>query len=156
MTNQNQEALIQHVYLPGYGIADTPASVRIIQDRAGLEQLATAWDSLGATLDSPIQHYTWARACAETLGATGQLYLAAVEPMGRLTALAPLIKQGGLFSRLAMIGVKELFEPMDFLYDEPAALELLAEALARSGASIRLDRLPADSPVISVFQKAFR
>jgi CelD/BcsL family acetyltransferase involved in cellulose biosynthesis len=162
MINHNQEALIQQVYIPGYGIeadhsqAASPATVRIIQNRAGLDQVATAWDLIGATLDSPIQHHIWARACAETLGTTSQLHVAAVGPTRQPTALAPLIKRGHHFSRLEMIGVKELFEPMDFLYADPASLDLLAEVLARSGASINLGRVPVDSPVISAFQKAFR
>ena len=72
------------------------------------------------------------------------------------TALAPLIKRRRIFSRLEMIGVKELYEPMDFLYSDHAALEVLARNLVEQRIPILLRRVPADSPAISAIQSAFR
>jgi len=80
----------------------------------------------------------------------------AVGPAARPVALAPLVERGGIVSRLEMLGVRELYEPMDFLYDDPSHLSTLAEALAGMGAVLCLGRLPADSPVIAALRKAYR
>lgn len=119
-----------------------------------LDQLAGVWDSLAATPASPMQQYIWARACAEAFD--DRLQIVAVGPAAHPVALAPLVKRGGVVSRLEMLGVRELYEPMDFLYDDPSHLSTLAEALAEMGAVLCLGRLPADSPVIAALRKAYR
>jgi CelD/BcsL family acetyltransferase involved in cellulose biosynthesis len=130
--------------------------IQIVRDLEGLNQLAGGWDSLAATLASPMQQYIWTRACAEVFGADGGLQMVAVGLAGGIVAVAPLIKQGSVVSRLKMLGVSELYEPMDFLYAEPSQLPLLAEALAKTGAALNLGRIPADSPVIGALRKAYR
>src|SRR5262245_78064 len=121
-----------------------------------LDQLAGVWDSLAATQASPMQQYIWARACAEAFDTNGRLQMVAVGSAAHLVALAPLVKRGGIVSRFEMLGVRELYEPMDFLYDDPSHLSTLAEALAGMGAALCLGRLPADSPVIAALRKAYR
>ncbi|MBO0720235.1 MAG: GNAT family N-acetyltransferase [Blastocatellia bacterium] len=121
-----------------------------------LEGLTEAWDTLGTTRESPMQHFIWSRACAETFRAAGQLQFFSVGSDDDLMALAPLVKRNGIFSRLEMIGVRELYEPMDFLYSEPSSLDVLARKLVKQGAAILLQRMPADSPAITAIQRAFR
>lgn len=121
-----------------------------------LEGLTEAWDTIGATRESPMQHFIWSQACAETFRAAGQLQFFSVGSDTDLTALAPLIKRNGIFSRLEMIGVRELYEPMDFLYSDPSSLDALARKLVKRGDALLLQRMPADSPAITAIQKAFR
>jgi CelD/BcsL family acetyltransferase involved in cellulose biosynthesis len=121
-----------------------------------LEGLTQAWSALSTSTNAPMQHFIWSRACAETFKAAGRLQIVSVGSGERPTAIAPLIKRNRLFSRLEMIGVKELYEPMDFLYSDHSSLEILARSLAKQGVAILLRRMPADSPAISAIQRAFQ
>ena len=69
-------------------------------------------------MNSPMQHFMWSHACAETFGSAGTPHFVMVGSEERPTALAPLIRRKRIFSRLEMIGVKELYEPMDFHYSD--------------------------------------
>jgi CelD/BcsL family acetyltransferase involved in cellulose biosynthesis len=131
-------------------------STQIIRDLEGLNQLAGAWDALAATLASPMQQYIWAQACAEAFDGDGGLRVVVAGSVERPVALAPLVKRGGVVSRLKMLGVSELYEPMDFLYADPSQVSALAEALAEMRAVLHLGRVPADSPVIDALRKAYR
>lgn len=132
------------------------ASTQTIRNLDDLKRLAGVWNQLASTLASPMQQYIWARACAEAFDAGGRLQIVAVESAGRLAALAPLVKGGGVISPLEMLGVSELYEPMDFLYADPLELSVLANALADMRAFLHLDRTPADSLVIDAVRKAYR
>jgi CelD/BcsL family acetyltransferase involved in cellulose biosynthesis len=120
-----------------------------------LDGLAHAWNSIGTSFASPMQHFIWSRACAEVFK-NGQPQLVVVGSREQPKALAPLIKRKRVFSRLEMLGVKELSEPMDFLYSDHAALDALARGLVEQRITILLRRVPADSPTISAIQHAFR
>ena len=126
-----------------------------VQIHTKLEGLTQAWKGLSTTRDGPIQHFIWARACAETFGAAGLQFIS-VGSEDDLTALAPLVRRNRLFSRLEMIGVEELYEPMDFLYSDRSSLDILARNLVRQRIAILLRRMPADSPAITAIKQAFR
>ena len=119
-----------------------------------LEGLARTWDSIGTSMKSPMQHFIWSRACAETFRSEPQFVVVGSEEQPK--ALAPLIKRKRMFSRLEMIGDRELYEPMDFLYSDHASLDVLARNLVEQRISILLRRVPADSPAIAAIQSAFR
>jgi hypothetical protein len=141
------------------GESDPAASMQFIQRFSHLDQLgqlAGVWDSLAANSANPMQQYIWARACAEAFDAHSRLQTVVVGSAGHPGAIAPLVKHGSLGSRLEMLGVRELYEPMDFLYANLTQLSALAEALAEMGAVLSLGRLPADSPVIAALRKAYR
>jgi CelD/BcsL family acetyltransferase involved in cellulose biosynthesis len=142
------------------GTQSDPATSRQFTHRFSdldqLDQLAGVWDSLAATSASPMQQYIWARACTEAFDSDGRLSMVAVGSAAHPVALAPLVNRGRMVSRLEMLGVRELYEPMDFLYADPSHLPALANALAEMGAVLYLGRLPADSPVIAALRKAYR
>jgi hypothetical protein len=75
---------------------------------------------------------------------------------GEPTAIAPLIKRRSIPRRLETIGVKELYEPMDFLYTDHSSLAALADNLAKQRTPLWLRRMPADSPVIAAVREAYR
>lgn len=128
-------------------------SVRIVRDLPGLASLQHAWEALTAIGTSPMQHYIWARACAETFAA-GRLRIVALESQGEIVAIAPLRTRGGFPTKLELLGVTELYEPTDLLYADAPALAALAERLADMGLPLQLGRLPADSPAIAALEKA--
>lgn len=128
-------------------------SSRIVQDLAGMAELAPAWDRL-ASQGTPMQHYIWARTCAEVFGSRIQALV--IESLGEVVAIAPLARREGYCGRLESIGVAELFEPTDFLYADDSALAMLVRAATALGAPLDLGRMPANSPALRGLGKGWR
>ena len=121
-----------------------------------LDTLADCWDAVAGGSSTPMQRYAWLRACAETPVAGGRLHVVAVGDVSRPAALAPLVCRPGPWRRLELLGLRTLHEPMDFVAADAPALERLADALARLGAPLMLERLHADSAAVPALRKAFR
>src|SRR5207249_9095023 len=134
---------------------DAPPSISVVRSFLELTRLARAWSLIEGDSGSPIQHYIWARACAEAFGSANRLRVVAVGPARQPAAIAPLVKPEGL-PRLHLLGVKELGEPMDFIYANPSALDRLAETLAAMPLPIWIQRAPANSPVVAALQRAYQ
>src|SRR5574341_260299 len=130
-------------------------ATRIFQELDDLDRLANVWDSLAAKSGNPIEQYDWARACAATFTADRELQVITVgAPLP--VAIAPMIRRSGRLARLELLGMRELDEPMDFLYADPSALALVGDALVRLGCSVFLKRIPADSPVVAALRRSYR
>lgn len=133
-----------------------PGVVQMATGNAELEALAGAWDGLAAACQAPPMLYaSWACAYARTFGSE-RLRVLYVGSPARLHAIAPLVTTGVPGARLELLGVTEFFEPADFLWSDPAALQSLAEAVVALGVGVRLDRMPADSAVIGALRRAYR
>ena len=130
-------------------------STSIVRNLFDLNKLAKAWHAIEAVSGSPIQHYIWAKACAEAFGSAGDLHVVAVGPADQPVAIAPLVKPDGL-ARLQLLGVSELGEPMDFIYADSSALDQLAAKLADLPMPLWIERAPADSPVVAALKRAYR
>jgi hypothetical protein len=116
-----------------------------------LSHVPDSWDNLKGSAAGPMHERNWAVACIEAFEL--EPFIVAVGPPEKPYALAPLALVHG---RLEAIGVRELFEPMDFLAsDEEAALELV-EALARLRVPLLLRRLPNSSLALPLLRKAWR
>jgi hypothetical protein len=137
------------------GRAGARSRALIIRDRAGFERLAAGWDALAARAGSPIQQHLWARTYAETFNAFGRIEVICVGSPAQPAAIAPLVEVADVPPRLEMLGVRDLHEPVDFLYSDPRALEALAKAVALTREPLRLDRIPADSPFIAALKSAY-
>src|SRR5207253_645487 len=70
-------------------------------------------------------------------------------------AIAALARPRRAAPRLETLG-RQLWEPVDFLYEDEAALAELIEGLARLGLPLALSRLPLESPAHSILREAFR
>jgi CelD/BcsL family acetyltransferase involved in cellulose biosynthesis len=132
------------------------ASLRIIRRLDDLDELSDGWERLGAEASTPMLDHAWIRACAETFTADGELHMLAVGASPHITAVAPLVRRRAGLERLEFLGVKELQEPLDFLFSHPSALAHLANALVQLGIPLVLDRLPMDSPVVGALRSAYR
>ena len=141
---------------PFDSLTHVQANTWVVRDSHGLDRLAPIWNSLESACHSPMQHFIWSRACAETFGSVGALRVTAVGSDGRYTAIAPLVKRSGLVPSLESIGVRELYEPMDFLYADEHSLAALADSLAEQETPLCLGRLRADSPVIAAITAAYQ
>src|SRR5262245_37080014 len=132
-------------------------TIRILQRSDDLPALADAWDRLAAAqAGGPMQYAAWAQAYAEMGAAPERALHVVVVGAPQPTAIASLVRRRGGHGRLELLGVQELYEPLDFLYATPAALDPLADALVRLGVPLFLERLPADSPVVAALQRAYR
>ena len=121
-----------------------------------LDQLSVAWDALlGGASSSPIQEYIWSRACVAAFDTGRRLRLIAVERGGQLAGIAPLYRRRGL-PRLEILGVRELDEPMDFLYADLDALDHLAQTVAGLSLPLWIRRVPSNSPIIAALQHAYK
>jgi CelD/BcsL family acetyltransferase involved in cellulose biosynthesis len=103
-----------------------------------------------------MQSYNWGLACAETLIQPGDLQVVVSGDPGEPAAIAPLVRKRRGWSRLELLGVGEIQEPMDFLYEDPAALEHLIQRLVHLGLPLLLKRIPAQSPVVQAVSRAYR
>jgi CelD/BcsL family acetyltransferase involved in cellulose biosynthesis len=73
-----------------------------------------------------------------------------------VAAVLPLCRDNGPFARWRLIGAREVFEPGDALSRHPEGMRLLAKAIAGERRALRLDRVPATSPLISALRAAMR
>jgi CelD/BcsL family acetyltransferase involved in cellulose biosynthesis len=121
-----------------------------------LPQLADPWDRLARKSGSPIDHYMWTRACADALGDRYSLRVVALGPPGQPVAIAPLAMRRRRLAPLELLGVRELREPMDFLYADASAAIALAGVLASLRAPLSLKRFPADSLTLAALEDAYR
>jgi CelD/BcsL family acetyltransferase involved in cellulose biosynthesis len=121
---------------------------------AALRRLKDGWERLAAGA-SPMQQYAWAEAFAATYWDYGEVVAVHTGPAEAPTALAALMRPyaGGPAEAL---GVRQLFEPMDFLHTGKDSLHALALALIESGDALYLPRVPADSLPVQVLQHACR
>src|SRR5438128_4117997 len=126
--------------------------------QSDLAQLADSWDRLAAGSGSPLHHYAWVSACAETFAATTELQVVVVGTPQRPVAMAPLIMRRSRFPRLELLGARELHEPTDLVYKNPAEVtaQALAGALAQLDLPLFLERVPAESSTVSAVKQVWR
>jgi CelD/BcsL family acetyltransferase involved in cellulose biosynthesis len=128
----------------------------LITDLASLDAARSAWEALESAVRSPIEHFEWSRSCVQGLPGFSRVQMYSVWDDGQCRAIAPLAVRVSAGLRLESIGVKELHEPMDFVYSNREALARLCDELARQRRPIELPRVNADSPVVDELRRAFQ
>jgi CelD/BcsL family acetyltransferase involved in cellulose biosynthesis len=121
-----------------------------------LSELAESWDQVAVGSGSPMHHYAWVSACAETLSTPSDLQVVVVGTTQQPAALAPLVRRRNGLPRLELLGVPTMHEPMDLIYKEPAAAAKLAQALAQLGLPLRLERVNATSATVAALKETWR
>lgn len=96
--------------------------------------------------DGPTADPAWSETCLDTFALRPHV----VEVDG---GRAPLALVRG---RLETIGVNQLFEPTDFAWRDPDALERLVAAVASARRPLLLPRMPAGSPAVAALARRFR
>jgi CelD/BcsL family acetyltransferase involved in cellulose biosynthesis len=120
------------------------------------EAVARAWARLEDAAQLPTQSHAFAASLSRTLLADAEMAVLVAPESGGSGGLLPLCRTRGYFARWRAVGPGELSEPADALCADPAAAAPLAEALARQPRPLRLDRIPADSPLIPALARAMR
>ncbi|MGA2552661.1 MAG: GNAT family N-acetyltransferase [Burkholderiaceae bacterium] len=126
------------------------------QDLAAAERLKDAWRTLETSAFGPIEHFEWTHACAKEAGQFGRLRIVSVWEGGRCRAIAPLVWSVRRWLRLESIGVHQLTEPMDFVYQDRKAAGDLCKILAEQRLPINLPRVPASSLIPEEIRRAFK
>lgn len=118
--------------------------------------LSRAWQRLEPVGTLPTQSQAFVAAVSRNFldEAASQVLIAT--DSGGVTGILPLCHDEGRLSRLRMVGAREVFEPGDALAVDAAAVQRLAEELARQSRAVTLDRVPADSPLVPAIGKAMR
>lgn len=118
--------------------------------------LVRAWTRLESHAFLPTQGYSFSAALSRTLLARAHIEVFHAGGPAGVSALLPLCRDPGYFTRWRIVGASEVFEPSDALYENPEAPQVLARGLVRSGRPLRLDRLPAGSPLVPALRSAMR
>jgi CelD/BcsL family acetyltransferase involved in cellulose biosynthesis len=121
-----------------------------------LASLADSWESLVPPSSPPTQHFDWIRTCAEQLANPSQLCVVILGTPDRPRAIAPLVINRGAFTRLEFLGVRELHEPTDLIYNNASDAKELATELAQLGLPLAFDRVIADSATVDAIRDAWR
>ncbi len=97
--------------------------IRVYQGIAELSELARDWQSLDAVAESPAEQFIWLQSAATALLDDDSLRVATVWRGPLLQAAAPLaLRRHGAFERARLLGVGDLWEPMDLVaVDAPRA-----------------------------------
>lgn len=120
------------------------------------DPLVRAWGRLEAHAFLPTQGHAFTAALSRTMLAGARIRVFHVGAPGAASALIPLCRNRGYFARWRIVGSAEVFEPGDALCDGPDSARALAGALARDARPLRLDRIPATSPLIRGLKTAMR
>jgi len=120
-----------------------------------LRDLAPYWDGLSTHLDAPPGKWRWVMSSAETLPEDARFLVPVVLQGGVPVAVAPLAGSRGRLAALRQIGAAA-GEPADFSYKDVASLRRLVEALAVNRVPLFLRKVPAESPLVTAIQAAYR
>ena len=118
--------------------------------------IRSAWNDLASSPQGPVEQFEWWQACVDCLLEVGEAQPYFVSAAGKCLAIAPLVMRPGLLPRIELIGVRQLHEPMDFLYANREALAELCAQLVRQKWPIDLLRVPKHSPLLAELQRAFK
>ena len=132
-------------------------TVTRVRSLAELDNIKAIWDSysLLAEWASPMQHHLWARTYAEAYNVDSRLEVI-IAGSGQATAIAPLLRTRGVGQSLELVGVKELYEVMDFLYSDTSDVQALAATVAATRLPIVLRRIRESSAALTALRKAYR
>jgi CelD/BcsL family acetyltransferase involved in cellulose biosynthesis len=130
--------------------------LRLIETPDELNELGPAWEAIAAESGSPMQRHAWSSAFVQAFGVEYELKVLVAGTGSEAEAIAPLVTRREGLPRLELMGVKELAEPADFVYNDPHALERLARGVAELSIPMLLRRVVAGSPTVEVLRRAYR
>jgi len=127
-----------------------------LENSAGLEKLAPAWQALAKSY-GPTEQFVWATSCLSTLDASRPLRVVSLHRDEECVALAPLVlRRVRGVRRLAVVGVNELHEPADLMATNDETLHRLTSLLVDRREPLVVERMLAESPTVAAFEHACR
>ncbi|MEX2114825.1 MAG: GNAT family N-acetyltransferase [Pirellulales bacterium] len=121
-----------------------------------VDALETSWREMHSDVPNPLGQFNWTRACLAAFPADSTPHVVAATAGARLLALAPLVqKRRHGVCRLYLAGAGELLEPMDLVWTDAKACARVFQSLARSGAPLVFERVPANSLSVPLLRRAY-
>jgi CelD/BcsL family acetyltransferase involved in cellulose biosynthesis len=136
-------------------VAITPPEAKAQVDP--LDALAEAWNQLATDMPwpTPMHFADWLQHSVEFgIEPDSLMLMTACAMSGAVTAVAPMVKRGGLCERIEMAGGRRLFEVADFVYRDREGVRIIIEKLLRLKRPVLFERLPAGSAVVHVLEEA--
>lgn len=130
-----------------------PLSLARFQDDPALLR---AWQRLDEASPLPTQAQAFVAALAVTMLAGTSIEIFTATGIDGIGALLPLCRAPGRFAPWRMAGAREVFEPIDALYEGPAAASGLAEVLAHQPRPLWFERVPAGSQLVPALKLAMK
>ncbi|KPL69599.1 hypothetical protein SZ64_16770 [Erythrobacter sp. SG61-1L] len=118
--------------------------------------LLRAWQRLDGASPLPTQTQAFVAALAVTMLAGTSIEIFTAGGTEGIGALLPLCRAPGSFTPWRMAGAREVFEPIDALYESPAAAGRLAEVLAHQPRPFWFERVPAGSLLLPALKQAMK
>ncbi len=115
-----------------------------------IEELRGVWESF--PLANPMQSYIWKHACAEVL-ADGEIRI--VTAGGNRPRAIAILCRSQRSRSFRPLG-EELYEPIEFAYNNANSAEELAEALFRLGVPITIRDMFAESVLVRFLRRTYR
>lgn len=120
------------------------------------ERVAQGWRRLEAVGSLPSQTLAFHAALSETMMEGLVVSIMTAGSGDDVAAILPLCRRRGLLTRWHGAGVRQVYEPVDALCASPAAAAQLAGRLSRLWRPLRLDRIPAASPLVPALAAAMK
>lgn len=139
---------------PWTGLQGEPATSASAAALPCPQRLERDWRCLEAHATLPSQMHAFHAALAATMMPGRILRLVTADDGDQAVGILPLCRGRGWLSRWHAAGSRQVYEPVDALCRDEAAAEALARKLARLDRPLRLDRVPAASPLIPALRKA--
>jgi CelD/BcsL family acetyltransferase involved in cellulose biosynthesis len=127
--------------------------VRWIEDRAGLDAIGPAWDSLAQLDPTPFSSRAWYSAWWESYGGGRELRVCTIWDADEIVALLPLCAANGRLESMANVE-SCVFRPL--ARDRPALEQAAEAAVAEPYALLEIKRLPEGDPGIDALRNAAR
>ena len=102
----------------------------------------------------PIQQPAWIDTCREVFGIDQDTLRFEIDDDSGYASAEFMRLRSAPSEPWRLIGVDELHEPMDLVYDSLPALDQLTRQMIKSGELFRLGRIRADSPTIDSLERA--
>lgn len=132
-----------------------PLRVRVLGSPGELRSLSAAWNAMvRADRMTPMQEAGWYLSGVEALLRDSKPMCVAVEDIGTLRAVAPLMQSAAFPRCYEQVGAM-LGEPCSLLYADEPALHALLGALSRTGHALKLDRLGDDPAALAAIRRCF-
>lgn len=114
------------------------------------------WERLEETSPLPTQAQAFVTALAATMLAGTAIEIFTAPGAEGLGALLPMCRAPGRFSPWRMAGAREVFEPIDALYESPQAVRKLADRLTSERRALWFERVPAGSQLVPALRQAMK
>lgn len=132
-------------------------TVRLLDSVSALAGEGPAWQRLADRMSQPFLSTDYLLSAIEAFHAGDPLRVVVLDAGSELAAAAPLVLvRRNLHRSLELAGTSVLMDPAGFLYDSPASLDTLAQAVAGLGYPIHLRGVQSEGETLRALSRTVR